>query len=60
MRKEARKILFETLKFQGSEKVLFSTGKITHQSALIESVIDAMEKFKKITPNSPEQITANT
>jgi 2-iminoacetate synthase ThiH len=48
MRKEARKILFETLKFQGSEEVLFSTGKVTDQSALIETVIDAMEKFKNL------------
>ena len=48
MRKEARKILFEMLKFQGAEEVLFSTGKITDQSALIETVIDAMEKFKNL------------
>jgi len=48
MRKQAKKILFETLKYQGSEELLFSTGKITDQNSLIETVIDAMLKFKNL------------
>lgn len=43
--KEAKKILFETMRFQGLEQVLFSGGKITDQSALIETVVDAMQQY---------------
>ena len=45
-RKKAKKILFDTLKKGGWEEALFSTGKLSHKSGLIETVIDAMIKFK--------------
>lgn len=55
MRQEAKRILFETLKFQGAEEVLFSTGQLTDHSALIETVIDAMEAYKKYKKNNSKK-----
>lgn len=47
-RKKAKSILFNELKIQGSEEVLFPDGKKNHNSGLIETVIDAMVKFKEL------------
>ena len=55
MREIAKKILFETLKFQCAHEVLFSTGKITDNSALIETVIDAMEKYKNTSKQKDDE-----
>lgn len=48
MRKKAKKILFETLKHQGAEELLFSSGKLSDESGLIETVVDAMVEFKDL------------
>lgn len=46
MRHKAKKILYETLKSEGNEELLFPTGKISDNNALIETIIDAMIKLK--------------
>lgn len=46
-RDKAKQILFETLQKSGWEPVLFQTPSVTDSSGLIDTVIDAMIKFKK-------------
>lgn len=50
-RKKAKRILFDTLKDEGWEEVLFPTCSIKDNNAIIETVIDAMIKFKTSDKN---------
>jgi hypothetical protein len=47
MKKQARKILYETLKKEGWHLALFPNGSITYEtnSALIDTVLDGMIEF---------------
>lgn len=48
MRKKARKILFEELEKSGWQWAIFNEDEPNKTSGLIECVLDAMEKFKKV------------
>ena len=45
-RNKAKKFLFDVLQHEGHEFVLFANGKLSDGNAIIETVIDAMIKFK--------------
>lgn len=51
MRNKAKKILFEELKKSGWQWVIFNEDDPNKSSGLIECVLDAMEKFKKVKTN---------
>ena len=46
-RKQAKKILFEKLKFQGHHYLLFPEGELKDDNAIIDTIIDAMFEFKR-------------
>ena len=56
MRNLAKKILFNTMKEEGNEELLFSSGKASDDSGIIENVIDAMIKFKAVKGSSNEVV----
>lgn len=46
-RAKAKKILYDELKYQGCEEIIFPDSKKTHSNTYIETIIDAMIKYKK-------------
>lgn len=51
MRKKAKKILFDALKQEGNEELLFSSGKLSDNSGAIDTIVDAMIEFHRKTQN---------
>ena len=56
MRNKARKILFDTMEYQGCQWVIFNEDEPNRNNGIIESVIDAMVKFKNL---DKDNISAN-
>lgn len=49
IRAKAKKILFEKMKFEGTHLLLFSNDTSNDNSALVETVVDAMIKFSNLS-----------